>query len=737
MNNDSCLESYLFYAILITLAPTPTQSNNLIAENSTQWIINLMNKLLENPNPLPTDPHILQIFYSENPNITKLLESIHNELYSFITTERPILTTLQQKFPYLLEKMTLEALKCLQPIPNFMHPNPIQNHLPINPQHTPYTNLATKLLIWNCGTLNTALPGLQTLTNKPTPPAIIAIQETKLTTSKSTKYLQRIFPQYKMIFNNTNTPTQNRRIYGQQNNNPRGGLLILIHQQYAFPGNITKIPTTINVSPYLQIIKITNHPLTTFFLIHLYMLTHIEDTPLIFIIQTTIFNHIHNNPLNNVILCGDFNRDIALIGKQHGTTITDLTQQDQEWRQFTNSLHLQYIPTNTNYSYQGGNNYTSTSLIDGFYAKIQQNPSNIPIFTSKTILNLKQNLDHYPICLEIPPNNIISKKHPTMPNNNNTKILNPIPPENINMFCIKFSETNTNQIQQPINMLQNNTTIPHNQWQQVCNKMDQLIQNILKIIEDTCTAPPIPTLTCITNKQGGYLPRKLQKQWKKELSTYQIIWKTIKIITQDINWRTHPIITNLQNHTQKKIPNPPNDPTLINEWIKTIGTIGKNAKKNARDIITKQITINCKTTISKYINTLNLQPKRIHKIIFKNTENTTLDCIKNRQGNILTNLEDIVEEIYIQQSILNQPAIPTCRHQPNHELNCTCEVRQYPWHDLDGFVLEKCGDIHASIGNTFDRSTYDLCFKYLGYNKAPGPENIPNSILKKYVKPIS
>jgi hypothetical protein len=103
----------------------------------------------------------------------------------------------------------------------------------------------------------------------------------------------------------------------------------------------------------------------------------------------------------------------------------------------------------------------------------------------------------------------------------------------------------------------------------------------------------------------------------------------------------------------------------------------------------------------------------------------------------LTNPEDIVEEIYIQQSILNQPAIPTCRHQPNHELNCTCEVRQYPWHDLDGFVLEKCGDIHASIGNTFDRSTYDLCFKYLGYNKAPGPENIPNSILKKYVKPIS
>ena len=82
---------------------------------------------------------------------------------------------------------------------------------------------------------------------------------------------------------------------------------------------------------------------------------------------------------------------------------------------------------------------------------------------------------------------------------------------------------------------------------------------------------------------------------------------------------------------------------------------------------------------------LNLQPKRIHKVIFKNIDNTTLDNIRNRQGNILTNLKDIVEEIYIQQSKFNQPAIPTCYYQPNHDQNCICDTRQYPWHDLNGF----------------------------------------------------
>jgi exonuclease III len=209
--------------------------------------------------------------------------------------------------------MTKEALKCLHPIPNFTLPNPIQNHPILNPRNTPHTTLATTILRWNCGTLNTALPGLQSLINKPTP-HIIAIQETKLTASKSTKYLQRLFPLYKMIFNNTNTKTQNHRTQGQLYNNPRGGLLTLIYQKYAFLGNITKIPTTKDISPFLQRIKIANHPLPTYSLIHLYMPTHPEDTIHIPTIQTTIFNHIHNNLQNNVILLGDFNRDIALIG---------------------------------------------------------------------------------------------------------------------------------------------------------------------------------------------------------------------------------------------------------------------------------------------------------------------------------------------------------------------------------------------------------------------------------------
>jgi hypothetical protein len=67
INNNYCAKKFLFYAILITLAPTPIQSNNLIAENSTQWTTNLIKNLTESPKPLP----LLQKFHTYYKNSTQ------------------------------------------------------------------------------------------------------------------------------------------------------------------------------------------------------------------------------------------------------------------------------------------------------------------------------------------------------------------------------------------------------------------------------------------------------------------------------------------------------------------------------------------------------------------------------------------------------------------------------------------------------------------------------------------
>jgi hypothetical protein len=123
-------------------------------------------------------------------------------------------------------------------------------------------------------------------------------------------------------------------------------------------------------------------------------------------------------------------------------------------------------------------------------------------------------------------------------------------------------------------------------------------------------------------------------------------------------------------------------------------------------------------------------PKKINRKVFKHSETSPLDSITDRQNNILTNPEEIAKEIYIQQSISNRPTVPTCHYQTIHPPYCTCSVRQYPWHDLDGFTIDQRGEPQIPLHTYFDQEIYDFCLKNLGNNKAPGPDKIPNSILK-------
>jgi hypothetical protein len=158
--------------------------------------------------------------------------------------------------------------------------------------------------------------------------------------------------------------------------------------------------------------------------------------------------------------------------------------------------------------------------------------------------------------------------------------------------------------------------------------------------------------------------------------------------------------------------------------------IAKTTKLQARKITTKYTKECIKKAISKYKEMYETNPKRINKKIFNNLEIPPLDCITDRNNNILTNPEDIANEIYIQQTLSNKTALPTCYYLSNHPPKCICAVRQYPWHDLEELVLEKQGDPQTPLYTYLDLETYNLCLKILANNKTTGPDKIPNSILK-------
>ena len=217
-----------------------------------------------------------------NQDIILLKNSIHKEIYEFIHNQdtTPTPTTLQAKFPFLPHKLITEALRCLENITEYSHPPPP----PAIPAPTTRINIdtahITNIITGNVSSLNTSLPNLQSLINNSINNTTLThIQETKLTANKSTQYIQNLFPDFKLIFNNTHALT--RCIQQRMNYTPgRGGLLTLIHKKYAFPGNVTKIPTPVNISPYLQMIKINNHPVLPWLIIHMYMPTHLEDAHL-------------------------------------------------------------------------------------------------------------------------------------------------------------------------------------------------------------------------------------------------------------------------------------------------------------------------------------------------------------------------------------------------------------------------------------------------------------------------
>ena len=190
-------------------------------------------------------------------------------------------------------------------------------------------------------------------------------------------------------------------------------------------------------------------------------------------------------------------------------------------------------------------------------------------------------------------------------------------------FKIEYFEENALQINELITILSNDQ-LTDDQWQTSCSKLDHMIQKISDKIQETCSAPPLPTLTNRTSQQGGFLPRKLQKTWKKHLSTYHLIRKTIYITKNTQNWQTHPIIEELKTHTNVTIPPLPTQEHNQQEWIQSLVEIAKTAKIQARKITTKYTQSCIKKAISKIQTIIRQKPKENKQKSFQKSRNTTI-----------------------------------------------------------------------------------------------------------------
>jgi hypothetical protein len=131
-------------------------------------------------------------------------------------------------------------------------------------------------------------------------------------------------------------------------------LIILIHENYSFPGNIQKNSYTQKIkSPYLQIIEIQNKPLNLVIIFNFYMPSHQEDLILIFVFKENIYFTMSTHQTRTTILLGDFSRDLKLIGRHSNQTWNPLNLKDIKWADFKTLLQLIRLFTNASYIRQG------------------------------------------------------------------------------------------------------------------------------------------------------------------------------------------------------------------------------------------------------------------------------------------------------------------------------------------------------------------------------------------------
>ena len=233
--------------------------------------------------------HPYNQFLIDNQELISLPKTIYCKLYEYIIQNLSQVTfeTIKTNFPFLPDTLITEALKCTLPLEGYRHPPQNIVHPNIRHNNLEYTNHATYLTTWNISSLNTSIPCLQSYIEQYTR-AILTLQETKLTSKKSPKYIQRMFLQYKLFFNNTHTPTRYNQQIEIPYTTPHGGLLTLINTKYTYPNNISKIPTNPDISPYLQLLKLNNPPLIPIIILNICMPLDPEDTQLIPSILLTI-----------------------------------------------------------------------------------------------------------------------------------------------------------------------------------------------------------------------------------------------------------------------------------------------------------------------------------------------------------------------------------------------------------------------------------------------------------------
>jgi hypothetical protein len=172
--NNQCPQLYLFYAWVITLATTSNQYEIVITPNTIQWTNNIIMKLTQLSHPHKSPPTSSKI----SMTTTKPYKPTKHNPWQIILIyyKKPTnlriptinISILTKNPPDRIPKMSTIHPKFYAPCINTRLPN-------YNTTSKPTHIVATSIITWNYGSLNTTILGLQSIITKNPQPTIVVI----------------------------------------------------------------------------------------------------------------------------------------------------------------------------------------------------------------------------------------------------------------------------------------------------------------------------------------------------------------------------------------------------------------------------------------------------------------------------------------------------------------------------------------------------------------------------------
>ncbi|GLC61481.1 hypothetical protein PLESTB_001761100 [Pleodorina starrii] len=176
--------------------------------------------------------------------------------------------------------------------------------------------------------------------------------------------------------------------------------------------------------------------------------------------------------------------------------------------------------------------------------------------------------------------------------------------------------------------------------------------------------------------------------------------------------------------------------TRINGLRKRLREVGQLLRKATSD----RKSENIKNAKRRFQRMLAVRPKQGHRVIFNKGEaqQKGIPAIRHpHDGLVRTDPADILDALHTYFSRQAAPAIGarTGKFLPEDV------HRQYPWAEAyapDTFTLHAydAPGNHALLPHIADPTNFDTCIQFLSRNKAPGPDGIPNELLKALPAPL-